>query len=125
MQTSDVNFIVPSSSSISRTFSKNTFLTKPNSFLLKLLYHVYVRYPRVRFECFLCRFVRRLTPSLTMMAPDRVRRALSIELVDVSNRPYLLCLKSPNYRLEHPQNPLFDPPIRQTTGSGSENDGSR
>ena len=53
-------------------------------------HRTYVRYPRVRFEYFLCRFVRRLTPSLTMMAPDRTRRALSIELLDVPNRSYLV-----------------------------------
>ena len=41
----------------------------------------YVGYPRVRFAYFLCRFVRQLAPSLTMMAPDRARRALSIALV--------------------------------------------
>ena len=58
------------------------------SFLL--FWNSNVRYPRFRFEYFLCRFARRLAPSLTMVASDRTQQALSIELVDVRNRPFLV-----------------------------------
>ena len=40
IQTSNVDFIAPSSSATSRISSNNTFQTKPNLFLITLLHHV-------------------------------------------------------------------------------------
>ena len=40
-----------------------------------------------------CRFGKRVIPGLSMVVPSRTRRALSIALVDVQNRPSLVSQK--------------------------------